>query len=228
MSADGPSYEFPPVALFQTIALCRQLGRARRLDGRLSDWSDGYLLAPLGELVGGEQYARLLMGWDERGLYVAARVHKAEPVVVNRQNPPSGDAIELFVDTRASGTSHRATQFCYHFFALPGGGGADRREALIWQTPIRRALRRAPQVESRYLTVAAQQGEDGYGIEIALAAEGLPGFEPRVGARLSVGIIVHDIQRGHQYWGVSPDFPYAHDPSTWGLVELVAGPPAEV
>ncbi len=104
-------YEFPPAALFKTISHCRRCEQTPRIDGHLGEWSSAFALPPLHELGGGRGYANLSMGWDERGLYVAAEVPRVEPVVVNRQNPAAGDALELFIDTRAGQTGHRATQF---------------------------------------------------------------------------------------------------------------------
>ncbi len=220
-------YEFPPAALFKTISHCRRCEQTPRIDGHLGEWSSAFALPPLHELGGGRGYANLSMGWDERGLYVAAEVPRVEPVVVNRQNPAAGDALELFIDTRAGQTGHRATQFCYHLWALPGGG-AGRRNAVIWQTPIRRAMRRSAPLAAGDMRVSAQQDAESYGLEVALDADALLGLEARPGARIAVAIVMHDVHNGRQFWGTTRDFPYERDPSTWGMVELVDGPAPKV
>jgi len=215
------SHEFPPVALFKPIALCRYRRRAPVINGNLGDWSEGFLLPPLEELAGGEGLADVYLGWNGRGLYLALDVPKEAEVVVNRQNPPAGDALEVFVDTHATQTSHRATQFCHHFVLLPAGGGPARKQALVWQRPIRRALQRAPMADPQHVAVASELRGDGYVVELSLRAQALRGYEPEAGARMGLALVLHDIQRGRLFWGTCEDFPYARDPSTWSLIELV-------
>ncbi len=215
----GQDYEFPPAALFTTIAVCPWRRLSPRVDGKLGDWSDEQLMPRLGELAGGEQFARLSLAWNQHGLYVALDVTKGEPVVVNRQHPGTGDAVELFIDTRAAGTSHRATQFCYHLIILPTTPGAGHGGPMIWQRPIRRALQESPPPDFAAIRLASDLRDDGYAVELALPPDSLHGYEPAEGLRMGMAMVVHDIQRGAQFWGTCRDFPYQRDPSTWGLVE---------
>lgn len=215
----GADYEFPPAALFQPVAVAPWRSRSPRVDGSLGEWDDDSLMPPLGELSGGEQYAALYAGWNHRGLYLGLDVPKQEPVVTNRENPGTGDALQLFIDTRGAQTSHRATQFCYHLIVLatsPGAGGGD---PLIWQEPLRRALQRSPQADFDAIRLAADLRDDGYALELALPPDSLHGYEPAEGLRIGMAAVVTDIQRGTQYWGTAKDFPYARDPSTWALLE---------
>jgi len=218
MSASGD--EFPPAALFASIVVCPWREQSPRIDGSLADWSSEHQTPPLGELSGGEQFATLALAWNERGLYVAFEVPKDQRLVTNRESPASGDAVELFIDTRASRSSHRASQFCYHLIVLPAPPGRATGEPVAWQRPMRRALQRSPQIDFDEVRVASRAGENGYSIEMAFAPEALHGFEAVEGARMGMAAVVHDIQRGRQYWGTSPDFPYERDPSTWAIVEL--------
>ena len=213
-------YEFPPAALFTTIAVCPWRERSPRVDGKLGDWDDSQIMPPLGELSGGEQFARVLLAWNDRGLYFAVDVAKNEPVVVNRQTPASADAVELFINTRAASTGHRATQFCYHLIILPRSPGAGRGGPMIWQRPLRRALQKSPPVDFDAIRLATDLRVDGYAIELAMPPDALRSLELTAGARLGMAVVVHDIQRGTECWGTSDDFPYDRDPSTWGLVEF--------
>ena len=220
----GHEHELPPAALFSTIAICPWREVSPRVDGNLSDWSEKELMPALGELSGGEQYADLSLAWNERGFYLALEVPKDQQVLTNRANPAAGDALELFIDTRGAQSSHRATQFCYHLWVLPvappGGGDAP----VIFQQPIRRALRRSPDPDFRSIRMASSRSGEGYALELALEPESLHGLEPAGNGRLAIAAIVHDIARGRQYWGTSPDIPYERDPATWGLVRLKAPP----
>lgn len=217
----GSDFEFPPAALFSTIAQCPWREQSPRVDGSPGDWSSEHVMPPLGELSGGEQFATLSLAWNERGLYLALDVPKepGEQVVTNRDNPGSGDALELLIDTRGSRTSHRANQFCYHLIIIPTPPGELREEPVIWQRPIRRALQRSPQIDLDAVRLASRLRDDDYVIEAAFEPESLNGYEPAPGLRIGMAVVIHDIQRGRQYWGASPDFPWRRDPATWGMVE---------
>jgi hypothetical protein len=215
-------YEFPPAALFSTIALCPWREQSPRIDGHLGDWSPEQLMPPLGELSGVEQYADLFLAWNERGLYLALEVPKQERIVTNRESPASGDAIELFLDTRGARTSHRASQFCYHLTILPVPPGEAEGKPQIIQRPIRRALQRSQPISMSAVRVATGVRDGGYAVELALGTEAVHGYEPAPGLRIGLAVVVHDIQRGRQLWGAAPDVPYERDPSTWGIVEHLA------
>ncbi len=213
--------EFPPIALLKPIARCRYRPRRPTMDGKLGAWGNEYRLPALSELAGEADFAQYYLAWNGRGLYLALDVPKEAQVVVNRQNPSAGDALDLFIDTRATQTSHRATRFCHHFVVLPAGGGSDRSEAIVRQVPIRRALQRAPLADPEHMAVASKLRADGYSLELALRTEALHGYEPEEGGRIGLALVLHDIQRGRRFWGTAEDFPYARDPSTWSLIELV-------
>jgi len=219
MTEDRP-YEFSPLALLKPIVRCLYRARKPTIDGSLRDWREEHRLPPLGELAGEPDFAQYYLAWNGGGLYLALEVPKQARVVVNRRNPAAADALEIFLDTRATQTSHRATQFCYHFVVLPAGGGSDRTQAEVRQVPIRRALQRARLADPGDLEVASELRQDGYSLELALRSEALHGYEPEPGARMALAFILHDIQRGRRFWGTAPEFPHARDPSTWSLIEL--------
>ncbi len=104
------SWEFPPATLFRTISRCPHLAKSPRIDGRLGEWSDECELPPVHELAGGADFARLLMGWRDDGLYFAAEIPRTKPVVVNRTNPAGGDALASGIGPRAARTGPRGTQ----------------------------------------------------------------------------------------------------------------------
>jgi len=217
-------FEFPPAALFSTIAYCPWREQSPRVDGSLGDWSEEQVMPPLGELSGGDQFATLSLSWNRRGLYLAVEVPKplGAQVVTNRESPASGDAIELLIDTRGSHASHRANQFCYHLTILPTPPGEEREEPVIWQSPIRRALQRSPQIDLDAVRLASRIDGDAYCVEAAFETDALHGYDPEPGLRIGMAVVVYDIQHGRQFWGASPDVPWKRDPSTWGIVEHAA------
>ncbi len=216
---NGSEHEFPPAALFRSIAICPWREHSPELDGVLEEWSERELMPPLAELAGGEQYADLYLAWNGDGLYLALSVPKQERVVINRQSPGTGDALQLFIDTRGAETGHRATQFCHHLVVFPTGAGPEDERPSVVQRPLRRALQRAPEADFDAIGVASSLGSERYVVELGFPPESLHGYEPEEGLRIAMAAVVSDIQRGTQYWGTAPDLPYLWDPSTWGLVE---------
>src|SRR5437588_149367 len=61
----------------------------------------------------------------------------------------------------------------------------------------------------------------GYLLEAYLPAAVLNGFDPEQNPRLGFFYAVRDRERGEQTLGLGSDFPYAEDPSLWGVLELV-------
>lgn len=216
---------FPSRMLFKPVVACPRLEVPPVVDGDVSDWEGVPALPPLERLDGEQPVATVWVGWREEGLYVAAWFAKpAGPVVVSRQRPMSGDGLQLWVDTRASGDAHRATRFCHQFVLLPKGGGTGRSEAVAWQANIRRAREKAPVAAAGSLPVAAQTGPNWWAIEAHLPAAALNGFEPRAGVRLGFTYLAHDVPGGRQFWTAPRDLPADTDPSLWGTLELTGGP----
>lgn len=220
----GSEFEFPPAALFSTVVSCPWREQSPRVDGSLGDWSAAQVMPALSELSGGDQFATLSLAWNERGLYLALEVPRTDraPVVTNRENPASGDAVELLIDTRGSRASHRANQFCYHLIILPTPPGESTGEPVIWQRPIRRALQRSPQIDLDAVRLASRLEDDRYCVEAAFEPDALHGYEPAPGVRIGMAVVVHDIRHGRQFWGTTPDVPWKRDPATWGIVEHAA------
>ncbi len=214
---------FPSRVLFKAVARIPRVD-ALKIDGDLSDWTDIPALPALAELDGTDSFARIHVAWSDAGLYVAEYCDKPVGTVsVNRRSPLAGDGLQLWIDTRGTQTTHRATRFCHHFVLLPKGGGLGRQEPLAWQGNIRRARERAPLCEPSEIRLASRVGPDHYTLEAFLAAGILNGFEPRAGLRMGFNYMAHDVPGGRQLWSTPPGFPADWDPSLWGLLELADG-----
>lgn len=214
---------FPSRVLFKAVAQCPRVDDPR-IDGDLSDWAEIPPLPDLGALDGAAGFARVHVGWSEAGLYVAEHCAKPEGTVsVNRRAPHAGDGLQVWIDTRCTQTTHRATRFCHHFVLLPKGGGLNRQDPVGWQGNIRRARDRAPLCDPAQIVLASRVGADHYTLEAFLPAGILAGFEPRVGLRMGFNFMAHDIPAGRQVWSTPPGFPADWDPSLWGILELVEG-----
>ena len=213
--------DFPSRMLFRPVVECPRLKRAPVIDGDLDDWAGVTPLPPLSEYDGEGVFAEVYVAWRAEGLYIGERCAKPTGTVsVNRRQPHAGDGLQVWVDTRAAQTAHRASRFCHQFILLPKGGG-QRSEAVAWQVNIRRARERAPLCGPDDIQVAAQIGEGFYTIEAHLPARILNGFEPRAGTRIAFNYLVHDVPVGRRWWSSPWGFPADTDPSLWGVLELV-------
>lgn len=216
--------QFPSRMLFRPIVRCPRIDPAPTIDGDLSDWEGIGPLPPLEELDGRATFADVFVAWNSQGLYIAERCRKPEgTVAVSRRRPHAGDALEVWIDTRATQSAHRATRFCHQFVLLPKGGGAGRLEAIAWQVSIRRARERPLECDPSEIEIASFIGNGFYTIEAHLPARILSGFEARAGARIGFNYLLHDVPGGRQFWAAPRGFPMHTDPSLWGLLELVEG-----
>ena len=107
---DEDSFALSPVNFFQLSVDCHYAANG------LSEQK--YFLPNTSQLCGEEYFAKVALGWNEKGLECLVEVsqpfHQAYYPVVTR-----GDSVELMVDTRDVKTSGYNTRFCHHFFFLP-------------------------------------------------------------------------------------------------------------
>ncbi|MGB9626961.1 MAG: hypothetical protein ACPMAQ_19070, partial [Phycisphaerae bacterium] len=64
----------PNRQLFRYEIPLRRRRQPPRIDGDLRDWSDEFLVPPLGKLDGQQPFAPVYLAWDDNGLYVACCV----------------------------------------------------------------------------------------------------------------------------------------------------------
>lgn len=173
-------------------------------------------------LDGQANFADVRMAWNEDGLAVQVEVRgKEQPPAGDASRPRLSDGLSLWVDTRDSRTSHRASRFCHQFHFLPTGGGPERDEAAFVPVKIHRALADAPLAEGVPLRVVKRAG--GYRLTAWLPAAALAGYDPEQSPRLGLFWVVRDGELGEQASGATADLPYAEDPTLWGVLELVRG-----
>jgi hypothetical protein len=181
------------------------------------------------EMDGRPAFAEVRLAWNEGGLAVEAEVRgKEEPPVGDPSRPRQSDGLTLWIDTRDSRASHRASRYCHQFHFLAAGGGPERDEPVFVQTKIHRAMQDAPLASAGAVPFHCRLQKGGYRLEAYLPAAVLYGFDPEQNPRLGIYYAVHDRQKGEQTLSVNSDFPFAEDPSLWSVLELVrpehAGP----
>ena len=211
----------PQRAFFSFSFRCRYREAAPVVDGNLRDWDDSFRIPDLMGVEGQASFADVYMGWNDDGLYFAVEVPRKKSYKIDPKNYWHGDCLELWIDTRDVKDSHRANRFCHHFFFTPGGSGRDGKSPIGRQTSIDKAREQAPPCPEESIRVGLRRLTRSYRMEVALPAEGMNGFQPREFERLGFNYVLRDIDCGTQSWSVSRDPHLAHDPSTWGSVDLV-------
>jgi hypothetical protein len=189
---------------------------------RLIDLPETAQLRNFTELDGGKNFADVRLGWNEFGLAVQVEVRgKEQPPAGDGDRPRSCDGLSLWIDTRDSRASHRASRYCHNFLFLAAGRGPDRDEPFVTQAKINRAQQDAPLANVAEIPFRAHRQKGGYRLEAFLPAAALYGFDPQEHLRLGVYYVVRDQELGDQFLSVNWDFPFGDDPSLWAVLELV-------
>lgn len=167
-------------------------------------------------------FADVRLAWNEDGLALQVEVRgKDQALRGDATRPRQSDGVSLWLDTRDSRASHRASRFCHQFHFLPTGGGTDQDEAVIVQSKIHRALADAPFAEPGQILLRVLKRAGGYRLMAWLPATALSGYDPEQSPRLGVFWVVRDAELGEQASGPTADLPYAEDPTLWGMLDLV-------
>jgi hypothetical protein len=169
-------------------------------------------------------FADVCLAWNELGLGVQVEVRGKERLPEGDESRPrSSDGVTIWIDTRDARTSHRASRYCHQFHFLPRAGGSERDEPVFVQTKINRALQDAPLCDPTAVPLRCAHRPGGYRIEAFLPAAVLNGFDPEQNPRLGIYYAVRDVELGEQTLSVPAEFPFAEDPSLWGVLELQRG-----
>jgi len=188
----------------------------------LLDLSEAFILKDLSRLDSQPEFAEIRMCWNKQGLGFQISINgKKEPPEGDRLRPRSSDGITLWIDTRDSRASHRATRYCHQFHFLVTGGGPDNEDACLTQSKIHRALQDATFCNPSEIMFRCIVEPKGYLMEFFLPASTLSGYESEECPRLGICIQVHDRELGDQIYDSTLEFPFAEDPSLWGQILLV-------
>jgi hypothetical protein len=192
-----------------------------RLTGKLTDWSDEFLLPNLCEIDGQNPFANVYACWNDEGIAIACRVtcqdkkFHCDPATFWK-----GDNLRICTDMRDTRDIHRATRYCQQFFVLPTGGGKKQSEPVGGSSPIHRAKENAPPVKVGMIPVAATVTKRDYTIEAVLPASLLSGFDPAEHPRIGFYYMLEDLALGQQFLTVGDDLYWHVDPSMWATAVL--------
>jgi hypothetical protein len=179
-------------------------------------------VATFAEMDGGRDLADIRLAWNVEGLGVSVEVWgKSKPVVGTLNRPRGSDGLTLWIDTRDSRKSHRASRYCHQFHFLATGGGPDLDEATVIPARIHRALEDAPLASPANIPLVVATRADGYTMQAFLPAAALTGFDPLEHPRWGFFYAWRDDELGEQLLSLTPEFPYWEDPSLWSTLELM-------
>lgn len=191
------------------------------LDGHVKKWSEGHLLPPLVVLEehdthDAEPIADVYAGWNEDGLIFGFDVP-------DRPGKLSGDSkdwwkhdgVRICVDTRDTRDLKRATRFCHLFYALPVGGGADKKSPIVGQQRMSRSKEPPPSVDTRRIRVATNIQRGQWYLEVLLPGSCLNGWDPAEHPRIGLYYKLKDLRLGTQQFAAEDELGWDVDPSLW-------------
>mgnify|MGYP001800653898 CR=1 FL=1 len=139
-----------------------------------------------------ESFAELYASWDEKGIYILAKIH-SDPVVEKEFR--KGDSVEFFFNTRRSDERTFFTQYCHHFVFFPEKvDGAFFREVTRFRTDEVHSLR-----GEEDLLFQTKSSPKGYFIDIHFPQAALHGFAEKKND-LSLSSLEYDPQKVPHFW----------------------------
>ncbi len=209
--------------LFRVAYPCRYLKSIPSEDAdQLLDLPETCRIDNFAAMDEGRNFADVRLAWNEFGLAVQVEVKGKEQLPQGGASRLRGsDGMTLWIDTRDSRTSHRASRYCHQFHLLPTGGGPDGDEPVFSQAKINRALHDAPLCNPSEVPFKCGRTRKGYVLEAFLSSAVLNGFDAEQNPHLGFYYAIRDAELGEQFLGVGSDFPYWEDPSLWSVLELV-------
>lgn len=209
----------PSLFLFRLSHACPYLQDMPRAAGdELLELPASCRLDNVGTMDGQKNFADVRVAWNALGLGVRVEVRgKKETPQGDISRPRASDGVTLWIDTRDSRSSHRASRYCHQFHLLPLAGD----EPAFVQSKIHRALHDAPLIQAGAVPFRGQLVRGGYLVECFLPATALNGFDPEQNRKLGFFYDVRDLELGEQNAGLDGDFPFAEDPTLWSVLELI-------
>ena len=192
------------------ISYAKALPTSRKL--RLS-----HLLPDTSEWLGEERFAEVAMVWNGDGLCIEAYVDKPFEEA-NYPHYKSGDALEIFIDTRDLKTAGFATRFCHHFMVLPEAvQGVQALEVTHFRTEDTHPL-----CDPSELVVTATFHQQSYSLRLVIPAQCLAGYDPQTCDKMGFMYRMHRYGGPPQHFTVSSDhFSIEQSPRLWASLAMI-------
>jgi hypothetical protein len=131
------------------------------------------------------------------------------------------DGLQVWIDTRATLSIHRASRYCHRYVFLPAGGGSGNLQPVADQLLINRARENARPIRPRELQVSSKITKHDYTLSAFIPAIALGGYDPLQHRQLGFTYSIYDRELGLQTFATGPAFPYQEDPTCWALLDLI-------
>lgn len=204
---------------FEMPILRREFGVAA---ADVKKWDAAYMLPALVEVEDEAPLADVYAGWSPEGMHFLFDVpERTTPLSCDPKQWYKKDGLRICIDTRDTRDARRQTRFCSFFYALPVGGGSQRRAAVVGVHKMSHAKEAPPPVDVSAIDVATSVRKRGYTIEVAIPASCMNGWDPEQHARIGLFYKLKDIQLGSQHLSATDELGWNADPSTWATGRLV-------
>jgi hypothetical protein len=172
-------------------------------------------LPALCRILGEEEFAKVFFAWAPEGLYFFVHA-TSSPWKVAYPNFETGDALELFIDTKNLKSVRTTHRFAHHFVFLPERvEGISAKEITRFRSEDRHELCACNDVE-----VETKKTREGYEMKIHIPASSLTGYEPDVGSFLGFCYRIHRAGGRPQHFGLALKGPLEFHPYLWSSVKL--------
>ncbi|NGX37319.1 MAG: hypothetical protein K1000chlam2_00473 [Chlamydiae bacterium] len=173
------------------------------LDLKKAPLGKRHLLPDFSELLFENSFAKVFMGWSEKGLAFEMVVDKAFE---------EEDRIELFIDTRDLKSAGFLTKFCHHFMIE----GTSAREVTAFRTEDRHELCDPEKIEVKGDFRTAR-----YTLNILIPSECLHGYDPKAFDRLGFSYRINRVGGDPQHFTLSSDYLMIEkQPSLWSSLQM--------
>lgn len=179
-----------------------------------------YLIPDTHQLCNEAHFAKVYMGWHQKGLAFKVIVKKTVQKVAY-PDVSSGDSVELFIDTRDVKTAGFNTRFCHHFFFLPEAvEGQQAGEITHFRTDDTHPL-----CDCNDLKVKSQQKSGEYTLQIFIPNSCLYGYDVGQFDRLGFTYRINrpgGEGKAQHFSVVSEEYQVDQQPSLWSSLKLSA------
>lgn len=209
-----------PAALFTLRMTCPR--RERLWPPAASGLDEACRLPSFAAVAGVPDVLTLWTAWNEEGLAIRGL---ARGVGASRwcqpTKPEDSDGLHLWIATRPTGDSHRASRWCRRLALLPTGGGLRADKPTAVPAVIPRTSEIPAELPAGAIPLESQLGPDGWQIDAWITAAALPGWDPAESPRLGFFAALVDRRLGRVPCFAPPEFPWESDPTTWTELELL-------
>lgn len=211
--------DIPHKAYFSFSFPIRRLREMPGLLAQPEDWDDRYALPVTSSIDRVKPFATVYAGWSENGMWVAFWVNQKQAPRPRPERFWTGDACEVWIDTRGSRDAHKPTPYCHHFYLLPDGPKAS--SPAIGQVPMLRSSSDRSQPDLSGVGVVRGVTDQGYAIEAFFPAEVLHGYDPHDSPVIGFCYNVCSVSMGRMHLSLSDGFRVWEDPSMWASCRLI-------